>query len=482
MDKTEKVKVLRRVSRLGENDELKKLLDDPNINDIVNRRSGGKKQTALHVACIEGQDKVVEKLLLLPAISVDCVDARNWTPLCYVVDKSHIELVKKLIAKKANVNHRLNNGDTPLHIAAMKCNQEVCEVLLKNGADVQATNHNMWTPLHLATGECDTDIVSLLLKYKVNVDLQTVFGDTASNMAARNDSEDILKLLKANKANFDLANNNGECPVLSAAMGGHVHTLMFLLTNGADPMACAKGDMTIAHFAAKNGHTEIFHLLKEKLSNKTFKKLLKAPSGSLKGIWISTIGCGIILSGVLPLHLAAIEGHSSTVKALLQYGATKDEEDGNKHTPKELVEHYKEQFQVWDKDKIDNVLDVFDKEGENSPDGSPRRAPAADANLKYFDSDYYSTSSVTTEDVESNLGDLEDSLKNLEKGESSTKHVKRKRRALKKQIDRSGLMSEHEKETIYRKLETIEHTLQRLASSSSLVQRERRESETKGVM
>jgi len=55
-----------------------------------------------------------------------------------------IILSKLLLASKADVNARLNNNVTPLHLAAAFGSQGVVRLLLANNADVNARDDNGW--------------------------------------------------------------------------------------------------------------------------------------------------------------------------------------------------------------------------------------------------------------------------------------------------------------------------------------------------
>ena len=62
----------------------------------------------------------------------------------------------------------LQNGYTPLHIAAKKNQMDIATSLLEYGARSNAESKNGFTPLHLASQEGHTDMVSLLLESGAN--------------------------------------------------------------------------------------------------------------------------------------------------------------------------------------------------------------------------------------------------------------------------------------------------------------------------
>lgn len=65
----------------------------------------------------------------------------------------------------------LQNGYTPLHIAAKQNQLEVAGCLLQHGANANAESLQGVTPLHLASQEGSPDMVALLISKQANVNL-----------------------------------------------------------------------------------------------------------------------------------------------------------------------------------------------------------------------------------------------------------------------------------------------------------------------
>eukprot|EP00457_Paulinella_chromatophora_P006558 gb/GEZN01006577.1/.p1 GENE.gb/GEZN01006577.1/~~gb/GEZN01006577.1/.p1 ORF type:complete len:474 (+),score=65.65 gb/GEZN01006577.1/:72-1424(+) len=115
----------------------------------------------------------------------------------------HTDCVKILIAAKANVEAKNNDGKTALMWATYKGHTECAEILIAAKANVEATDEGGRTALMLATNGGHTDCVKILIAAKANVEAKNKSGKTALVYANEEGKTEIAKILMPAKANLD---------------------------------------------------------------------------------------------------------------------------------------------------------------------------------------------------------------------------------------------------------------------------------------
>ena len=124
--------------------------------------------TALHLAALHGQRRVVQ-LLLRERAEVDSANDFGQTPLHVSSKKGHAQAVCALLASGASVNQTDQRGLTALHhCCATPGGKDVADALMEVKADVNLKDNEGNTPLHLACATGTHRTVVSLLKYKVH--------------------------------------------------------------------------------------------------------------------------------------------------------------------------------------------------------------------------------------------------------------------------------------------------------------------------
>ena len=159
----------------------------------------------------------------------------NPLALIKATEKGDLKKVKRLIAKKTDLNVRNEDKDTALIWAAMFGSTEIAQALIQAGADIDAQNQYGCTALILAAKYGHTDIVKTLIKAKAQINIQaTDTGNTALILAAHKGHTDIVKTLIKAKAKLDIKGENEDTALMGAANQGHRDIFKALVQAGAD--------------------------------------------------------------------------------------------------------------------------------------------------------------------------------------------------------------------------------------------------------
>jgi ankyrin repeat protein len=127
-------------------------------------------------------------------------------------------------------------------------------------ANLDMANKNGWTPIIHLSGTNSTNIVGCLLERGVSVNKSSYAGVTAPNNAADTGQLAMGKLLCKWEASLEAA-YNGQTPLWSASVSGHLEVVKFLSDQGASTGATDGNGWTLLHAAARNGHFEVARFL-----------------------------------------------------------------------------------------------------------------------------------------------------------------------------------------------------------------------------
>jgi uncharacterized protein len=141
------------------------------------------------------------KALLKKGADVNARDTNGQTALMAAAGRGHLEMVKLLIDKGADVNANDENGQTALMGAAVSGQLQIVEFLNDKGSNVKAKNKHVPTVVMAAEWGKNYDIVRLLIDKGADVNAKAKNGDTALKLAKTKGHTRIVELLKAQGAN-----------------------------------------------------------------------------------------------------------------------------------------------------------------------------------------------------------------------------------------------------------------------------------------
>jgi ankyrin repeat protein len=146
----------------------------------------------LFIALREGSLKVAEVLIDSPKTKVEWRNPHDESPLMMAALKGHFDLVRKLVARDADVN---KPGWTPLHYAATHGNPQIVAFLLEHHAFIDAESPNKTTPLMMAAHYGSREAVKLLLAEGADPALKNELGLSAFDFAHRANRTDVAEMV-----------------------------------------------------------------------------------------------------------------------------------------------------------------------------------------------------------------------------------------------------------------------------------------------
>lgn len=281
-----------------------------------------------------GRPFSVMLLALLFLVSAGCV--KNEDVLRDAMGNSEWEKAKQLIKDHpALALSRDSSGDTPLFQAA-RDNEEIVKLLLANKADVNATNETGQTPLFFAATSGHVEIVDLLLQRGADPNIKGFCGPPlcGAMMFRRSDTLAMAKTLVAHGARVDLADGEGRTPLHEAVRSGLTDTAAFLIEQGADVNAKSAAGETPLHAAVY--YSDLAELLLAKKADPNVRNkdgqtplyaAIHAHRGWGVGLLVNTYKADVNLGdnrGTTPLGEAASRGLPEVVEILLNNGAEMD--------------------------------------------------------------------------------------------------------------------------------------------------------------
>jgi ankyrin repeat protein len=293
------------------------------------------------------------RLSILFVACAACLVATPNLDLIEAAKASKKDVVRLLIASKADVNQTEPDGTTALIWAAYRDDVDSADALIKAGAKVNATNDLGATALWTAAQNGGSAMVKRLLEAGADPNLALLSGETPLMVAARGGYPDVASQLIAKGAKVNVAATRAQTALMWAAAQKHPDVVKVLLDNGADlnmrssmwfdvqgigPHGFLPYNRSIPHggetalmFAARNGDAESAKLLLAKGADPDDMDAwgmsaltIAAHSGFADIIDVllaKKANPNFMLAGIAPLHNAIMRRDERIVKALLDKGA-----------------------------------------------------------------------------------------------------------------------------------------------------------------
>ncbi|XP_070848193.1 ankyrin repeat domain-containing protein 16 [Chaetodon trifascialis] len=292
----------------------------------------------------EGQLSSLEKQITLGgSATVQAVSSKHFgrsgdTLLHYAARLGHLEVVKYLV-KRVGMDVEVYNHDykRPLHEAASMSHQACVAFLLREGAKVDSLKKADWTPLMMACTRRNLSVIQELLCHGADPSLRNKDGWNSFHIACREGDPLVIQhLLLVAPDVWRTESKTCRTPLHTAAMHGCEEAVRILLERcDYTPDSADSCGVTPFMDAVRNGHISVARLLLEKHQvSPTAVDILGvqpvhqvAVTGQEEALWFLVRDLKVDVNQkatdieVTALHYAAKEGHTSTIKTLLELGA-----------------------------------------------------------------------------------------------------------------------------------------------------------------
>jgi len=291
-------------------------------------------------------------VLLLPAAPRAGAGA---SPVADAAMRGDAAAVRALLQQHADVNAPQGDGMTALHWAAAEGDAALAAALVGAGASTAAgTRVGHHTPLHIAAKEGRAPIVRLLVDAKADVNALTTTGAAPLHFAASSGNREAVAILLAAGADPNAREPEwGQTPLMFAAGAGRTDVVRELMAHGADASLTGKvvdiserNRLDSAESRARNAR--IAAIQKQLAAAKAAAAApAAAPAAARRprggddaGNEPEPLGYAELVGaqgGLAAIHLAAREGFTATVFALLDEGADIDQPSASDHTTPLLI-------------------------------------------------------------------------------------------------------------------------------------------------
>ncbi|GBM94046.1 Ankyrin-3 [Araneus ventricosus] len=242
------------------------------------------------------------KKLLAHKVDVNYKDCFLNTSLHYVVQNcsDKLDLIREILNMEGNPNVVNAEGNSPLHLAVLKSNVHVILELIKFGGDVRLTNKRGNTPLHVAAMRGKSCIIETLLKSDTSlINCGNIRGNTPLHIAVIHGKPYAAEMLIRHEADINCSNIEGHTPLHMAIIHDKEDMVQILIKSRADLNCVNKEGNTPLHLGVAHGKLNII------------QNLLNCGAN---------VGC-VNAEGNTPLHLAATHSKFDIIEVLVKFKA-----------------------------------------------------------------------------------------------------------------------------------------------------------------
>ncbi len=210
---------------------------------------------ALWLSCKLGREECVQHLLS-SGVSPTIESSSGETPLMVACGVGHAGIARLLIDAGSDVDHFTRTGSSALHMVACFGHEECAVALLGGRASTTVRDADGNTPLIIAAKHCHRSlkVVKRLTDSMTSLDGQNKTRRTALHYAAHKAIG--AELLLAAGANPNIQDEDGNTPMILAAIEGFDNVVKSLLAYSANPDIRNTFGKAAVHYLAMKNHCD----------------------------------------------------------------------------------------------------------------------------------------------------------------------------------------------------------------------------------
>lgn len=303
--------------------------------ELVNARDKDGR-TPLHCAC-RGVHLEVVRFLVDKGADVNVEDSNKIVPLHSLAVRNNTKAIELLLAKEANVDAKDYGANTPLHYAVMYDAADASALLIEKGAAIESRDNYQRTPLLLCARERGgPETIRILLQVGADINARDKFQDSSLDLAAWRGKKKVVNLLLDAGAHIPSGGRKVRDLFYHAASKGLTRLFDAIAKAGGDPAFKLSNGGTLLHSAASGDSIQILEIL-----------IAKDLDINLKDNY-----------GWTPLHYAARDGRVENVERLISKGADINTRSIMGQSPLNIADEMK-------KDKVHAIL--IEKGADDKP-------------------------------------------------------------------------------------------------------------------
>jgi len=191
----------------------------------------------IHDAAQQGHLDKIKTILANHPEYIEIQDQAGRRSLHFAANSGHIEIVKYLLSKGADIHAKTKANTTVLHYAALKGSLEIVKLLVEKGVEIDIKNVQVTTPMYYAASGGHREVVQYLIDKGAKVDALDREEGTPLHFAAKNGHTKTIEVLIEMGADVNIKNSSGQTPYHAAITSGHNETAEILAIKGASTQA-----------------------------------------------------------------------------------------------------------------------------------------------------------------------------------------------------------------------------------------------------